>query len=519
MKIALIQPPVEDFYYTPQRSYPLGLTYLAAAIQDMPVDVEIIDLISGHGRQTLPIPQNFDPIRAFIPYDRSPISAFHSYYHFGMPWNKIENLFNSIKFDLYAISSNFYTYSRDVIQTATIIKASNPDALILVGGQNVGPEHSLFTDCPVIDHCLQGEGDLAFHDFVEALFNKKDLSTIPGFYNPLTNTWNEPEQVCEFNTKPVADLLPCETYMIARKPSIMIATSRGCPMECRFCSVSRTFGKKLRLKPSHVVIEEIHHAYSRGIRAIDIEDDNFTFVRSHCTKLLTKIIREFNGKIELYAMNGLSAEHIDEEIVDLLYGAGMRLLNLSIATTSKEQLQAINRKTHIDKFQHISRLAASIGMKVMGHFIAGLPGQSSEDIMETMKVLSELPLVLGISPFYYIPGMNMDIPNPPKNCMDARLSRFWPADTMLDELDLITLFRLSRWINYLKNEMLKQKIKWIHFNDIQAIFKLDPYLSSLINERSILGCDSNNKFFSHQSSERILDSFFAIFKDSDVYCA
>ena len=519
MKIALIQTPVEDFYYTPQRSYPLGLTYLAAAIQDMPVDVEIIDLISGHGRQTHPIPQNFDPIRDFIPYDRSPISAFHTYYHVGASWEKISAYFISNQFDLYAISSNFYTYSEEVIKVAEIIKLCHPQAIVLVGGQNVGPEHSLFTNCPDIDYCLKGEADLAFSEFVKALMDKKDLSPIPGTFNKHNKTWSQPENNCEFVNKPLAELLPVEKYEIAGKPAVMIATSRGCPMGCRFCSVSRTFGEKLRLKPVNIVLEELRGAFSRGIRAFDIEDDNFTFIKTHCVELLTEISREFQGKIELYAMNGLSAEHLDTEILDLLDDAGMRLLNLSIATTSEELLRTIHRKTNLEKFKTISQYAASKGMKVMGHFIAGLPKQSSEEILNTMKVLSELPLVLGISPFYYIPGMNMEIPNPPQNCKDARLSRFWPADHLLNELDLITLFRLSRWLNYLKGLLKTRNFKHIAFKHILDHFSDDPYIDTLMNEKVILGQDDKKRYFKHQISERIINCFFEVFKNSDVYCA
>ena len=78
-----------------------------------------------------------------------------------------------------------------------------------------------------------------------------------------------------------------------------------------------------------MIIEEMQNALNRGIRAFDIEDDNFTFNRKHCMDLLPQISQRFGDKITLYAMNGLSAEHLDEEIIDLLIKCGMKLLNLS----------------------------------------------------------------------------------------------------------------------------------------------------------------------------------------------
>ncbi len=519
MRIALIQTPIEDFYFTPQRSYPLGLTYLASAIKNLQVDVEILDLITGYGRQTIAIPNTFKNIRPYIPYDHSPISVFHTYYHWGASWEYIRQYFSEEHYDLYAISSNFYTYSQEVITLAGIIKSASPNSQVIVGGQNVGPEHNLFTDCPNIDHCIMGEGEKAFRQYVQSILENGEISdNIPGLWNSKNQNWNDNPLISSFDIKSNADLLAAKKYRIAGKPAIMLSTSRGCPMGCRFCSVSRTFGSPLRLKPVNMIIEEMQNAFDRGIRAFDIEDDNFTFNRKHCVNLLTQIAQSFGDKITLYAMNGLSAEHLDEKIIDLLVKSGMKLLNLSIATGSEEQLKLLHRNTNIEHFKHISRYSAEKGLKVMGHFIAGLPNQSLDEILKTMAILTELPLVLGISPFYYIPGMKMQVPNIPKNCKDARLTRFWPADKLLNELDLITLFRLSRWINYLKNELSKKKIAKLHFLKILGSFPNDPFIQGLIEKHVFYGLDANTELYEHKYSEYVLETFFDIFNDTSVYC-
>ncbi len=517
MKIALVQTPVEDFYYTTQRSYPLGLTYLAAALKDLPVKVELIDLVTDHGRQTIPIPNNFKPIMEYLPFDRSPIAAFHTYYHFGLSWKNVEELFKNNQFDLYAISSNFYTYSEEILAIAGIIKDSNPEALVLVGGQNVGPEHDLFISSPNIDIYITGEGEYVFRELVIALLENKPFYGIKGIWDPSAKQWNENPCHFEFKFDPDASLLTVSKYKIAGDPAKMISTTRGCPMGCRFCSVSRTFGKKIRLRPIDSIMHEMIKAYSTGVRAFDIEDDNFTFNRSHCVDLLNKIIDSFKNKIKLYAMNGLSAEHLDEEIIELLKNAGMSLLNLSIATSSEKELKKLNRNTNIDHFKHISRFASENGLKVMGHFISGLPGQTLDEILNTMKILTELPLVLGISPFYYIPGMDINVPNIPKSYKEARLTRFWPADDLLDELDHITLFRLSRWINYLKDRLKSKGISKIAFVNISKIFFDDFIIENLIHKGRIMGLDSKNDPFSHVVSNKVIKRFISIFSNSYVY--
>jgi len=519
MRIALIQAPIEDFYSTVQRTYPLGLTYLAEALKGLAVEVNIIDLITGHGRQTIPIPSSFKAIKPYIPYDHSPISVFHTYYHWGASWEYIRQYFSEEHYDLCAISSNLYTYSQEIITLAQIIKSASPNSRVIVGGQNVGPEHNLFTDGQDIDHCIMGEGEIAFRQYVQStLDNEKISDTIPGLWNSKNHNWNDNPIISSFKLKPNTDLLDVNKYRIAGKPAIMLSTSRGCPMGCRFCSVSRTFGSPLRLKPVNIIIEEMQNAFDHNIRTFDIEDDNFTFNRKHCMDLLTQISQRFGDKITLYAMNGLSAEHLDEEIIDLLVKSGMKLLNLSIATGSEEQLKHLHRNTNIEHFKNVSRYAADKGLKVMGHFIAGLPNQPLAEILKTMKILTELPLVLGISPFYYIPDMKMQVPNIPINCKDARLTRFWPADELLNELDIITLFRLSRWINYLKNELSKKQITKLPFSNILDTFPDDPFIQGLIQKQIFYGLDAHNDLYKHTYSESIIKTFFDIFNDTSVYC-
>ncbi|MEA3392602.1 MAG: hypothetical protein U9Q91_06445, partial [Candidatus Marinimicrobia bacterium] len=130
--------------------------------------------------------------------------------------------------------------------------------------------------------------------------------------------------------------------------------------------------------------------------------------------------------------------------------------------------------------------------------------------------LTELPLVLGISPFYYIPGMKMQVPNIPKNCKNARLTRFWPAGNELDELDLITLFRLSRWINYLKKQLLEKKINKLHFSDIMNIFSNNPFITGLINEHVFYGLNNDTKLFELEHSEKVIKTFFDVFENTFI---
>ncbi|RPH88901.1 MAG: hypothetical protein EHM72_21050, partial [Calditrichaeota bacterium] len=59
MKILLIQPPLEDFYTTPIRLYPLGLLYVSATLRKLGHEVEVLDCLQPLRKKQLPVPSAF----------------------------------------------------------------------------------------------------------------------------------------------------------------------------------------------------------------------------------------------------------------------------------------------------------------------------------------------------------------------------------------------------------------------------------------------------------------------------
>ncbi|MEA3499900.1 MAG: radical SAM protein [Candidatus Marinimicrobia bacterium] len=520
MKLLLCQPPIEDFYSTKERTYPLGLTYLAGVVKDLSVKVKIKDFLSVKKRNTIKIPNNFEKLKIHYKYDKSEIKIFNQYYHFGESWENIKIFFESNKFDIVGISSLFYTYTEETIQLAKIIKEAQSNTIVIVGGQNVTISNRLLFESADIDFMFSSEGESPFKQFVEAKLNQNfSAEEIPNLFYKDDNEWKRSEiqtnpENNKFDFIPDNLLLDLENYKIQGKNSMMLNTTRGCPQGCKFCSIENVFGKKIRNKPYNLVLEELRKAKEIGIKVIDIEDDNFTKNKIYAKTLMKMVCDEFGNYFDFYAMNGLSAFDLDNELLELMKKIGFKMINLSIATTSEISLKNMNRNSSLDKFKDIVERSASLNMKTVGYFIAGLPGENVEEILFTMKFLTGLPLILGISPFYYIPDLKMKIPNIPKNVKDARLTRFFPADKFLNELDLITLFRITRIINHVKKLMNKSNLQELNFNELLKIFSHDIIIEKFINEKIIIGIDNNNKIYEHQISKKVMESFFKIFENS-----
>ena len=143
MKVLLAQPPIEDFYDTTIRTYPLSLLYLATKIKDI-CDVSIVDFRSNKKRMLKqhPFPELKPFYRANV---YTPFSLFHSYSRFGMDHDEISRIIEAHKPDIVGISSLFTTYAEEALDVARIVKETDERIVTIMGGAHptLFPGHCL----------------------------------------------------------------------------------------------------------------------------------------------------------------------------------------------------------------------------------------------------------------------------------------------------------------------------------------------------------------------------------------
>ena len=157
MKVLLVQPPIEDFYDTGIRTYPLALLYLATKIRDI-CDVSILDLRTNRKPRELnnsPFPDLKD---YYMDNIHTPFSLFSKYYRFGYSREKIKELIASRRPDFVGISSLFTTYSEEATEIAEICKEIDSSIITVMGGTHptMFPEHTLKSF--FVDYIIRGEG-------------------------------------------------------------------------------------------------------------------------------------------------------------------------------------------------------------------------------------------------------------------------------------------------------------------------------------------------------------------------
>jgi radical SAM superfamily enzyme YgiQ (UPF0313 family) len=433
VRILLVQPPLEDFYTTPIRLYPLGLLYAARVLEDWGATVAVLDCLSPLRKRKIPVPPAFSHL---LPLGQTP-HFFKGYYRFGKSERGILSSIRAFGPDLVGISSQFTAYYKSVGELARLIKREM-DVPIFIGGNHAtafAPEIRRRT--PEIDFVLTGPAE----------------ECLPGFLNSLrpgsivaAPDWRELE--------PSHHLLRGEDYKIGRENAVSLTASRGCPYDCDFCSVHRMFGKDIGYRSIDSVLAEMRLNLERkNVRIFNFEDDNLSHKKNWFLGFLKAVIAEprFRG-IELTAMNGLCYPTLDEEVLEAMARAGFRELNLALVSRDPELRKTHGRPCPTDSFDKLSgliRAARRLSFFIIVYVIIGLPGQTYSEVRESVDWLAGQGVLVGPSVFYLAPGSRLyeKMAVSPKVKEDWNLYRssaFAVETDTLSRAELLSLFSYVR---------------------------------------------------------------------------
>lgn len=169
-----------------------------------------------------------------------------------------------------------------------------------------------------------------------------------------------------------------------------VQTSRGCPFDCSFCSVTRFFGNKYRLRPVDNVIEEIKSLKGKFVSLVD---DNIIGSQKYAEELFIKL-----SELGFY-WTGQSSINIadNDKLLDLCARSGCNGLLIGIESIDEENLKSINKKVNrVYKYMESIKKIQDKGIKVLGSFILGLDEDDASVFERTIKFIKETDIAVPI---------------------------------------------------------------------------------------------------------------------------
>lgn len=190
-----------------------------------------------------------------------------------------------------------------------------------------------------------------------------------------------------------------------------IQTSRGCPMDCDFCSVPFFNGHKYRLRSTNAVLDEIQTIQNPFIYFVDDNIIGYNKVaEEHAIALFEGMIQR-NLKKEWFAQASINIAD-KPDILKLAAQSGCRMLLIGIEAENEAALidsnKKLNLKVGVNHYKEAFKRIHEHGINVLGAFIYGMDSDSVTSIEKrTAYIQSSSVDVVQASVMTPLPGTRL----------------------------------------------------------------------------------------------------------------
>jgi radical SAM superfamily enzyme YgiQ (UPF0313 family) len=271
--------------------------------------------------------------------------------------------------DLMGITA-FTSAANRAYEIAAIYREKNIP--VVMGGIHASmcsEEASQFVDAVVV-----GEVESVWDDVIaDAL-----AGNLKAIYKGL---WSGLEQL----QKPRRDIYS-DQYLFAS-----VQTSRGCPMDCDFCSVSTFNGLRYRRRPPCDVLDELETIPQKLIFFVD---DN---IIGYGKRSRQSALELFKGMVDRgidkhwFCQASINVAD-DEEILHWAAKSGCRMIFLGLEAEDVDALSEVNKKLNIkrgasDAYEQIFERIHKAGIAVLGAFIFGMDQDTPEKLFKRAQYM------------------------------------------------------------------------------------------------------------------------------------
>ncbi len=357
MKITFINPPqtASKYKFMGVIAPPLGLAYMAAILEENNFLVEIIDA-----------------------------SAL------DMTWEELETALKESNPDVIGITALTPTIEK-ALETAKLSKKTCQNATITIGGYHPTFNYEEILKNDFIDIVIMGEGEHTVLDLVKTLDNNGDLANVKGiaFKNVVTPKRELIQDLDEL-PYPARHLLPMSNYKLLNMDTKMstMVTSRGCPMQCFFCSSASLHGSKLRLRSVENIVDEMEYLIEHfNVETIAFMDDTFTLNKKRVIAICDEI-----KKRDLKIFWGCTArvDTLDKTVLKKMRESGCIALFMGVESADQQVLDNLDKQITVKKVQNAFRICNEEKIRTIASVAFGMPGDTRKSIEKTINFVKDL---------------------------------------------------------------------------------------------------------------------------------
>jgi len=276
---------------------------------------------------------------------------------------------------------------------ASAVVKQNTDIPVVWGGIHASllPEQTMADQN--IDFVVQGEGEQTFLELLHTLEEKKGNYDIDGLWykqNGAIKT-NPQRKFLDLNTLPRIpfELVNIKDYDL--DDALPIFTSRGCAHRCGFCYNLRYCDRRWRAMNPARVIEDLKFYVSKyKPDKIIFRDDNFfqNLKRAHqiCEGIINEGLRfRWRASCRIDYIKQMTER--DFQVVN---DSGFEDFGFGMESGSQRVLDIMKKDITIEETMQATDKLRRLGFIYSGSFVGGYPGETEEDLDETIDFIATL---------------------------------------------------------------------------------------------------------------------------------
>jgi radical SAM superfamily enzyme YgiQ (UPF0313 family) len=261
--------------------------------------------------------------------------------------------------------------------------------IVVLGGMfaTANPEYVLSS--PNIDVVVRGEGEETLRELIE-VYGSGNLSSVKGISYKKDGVIvhnSDRELTQNINMfKPAWDLMELERYAATINWATIYA-SRGCLMNCSFCTISPHWRRSYRKRDIERIVQELALLKEKGFGEIRIDDDSI-FLDASYGESVFKTISETDMKLKFRVK--ARVDDINEERLDLMSDAGVSILHFGVESPIQRILDKMRKGYDGRDLGERLRLIAQSGMIMNPSFILGIPGEDTDSLLATADYIKSV---------------------------------------------------------------------------------------------------------------------------------
>jgi len=327
----------------------------------------------------------------------------------GMSFADIEAHVRRTRPDAVGITAMTYTLI-DALDAARAVKRADPSIPVILGG----PHTALFpreaVALPEIDYAILGEGEVPLAKLLDRIEETGRLpgtgwrgedglpregactDDLPAVLDKCTTMQKHRYFYQDLDELPIPrrDLLGHSAYSTVvsrRPPTTIMVSSRGCPYACSFCYTAG--GKKYRERTPEGVVEEMRRATELGIHEFLFFDETFTINKQRIYDICDAIIA---SGIDVTWDVRARVDCVDYPLLQRMKRAGCGRVQYGIESGTQRVMDILNKGTTLEQARDAIRMTRKAGLSTYADFMIGAPGETREEIHETLRFAQRLSL-------------------------------------------------------------------------------------------------------------------------------